>query len=234
MRYLREQAIDVVVDATHPFAAQMSRHAAAACEQAQVPLAVFTRPPWVATEGDDWTEVDTAAEADEALGETPKRVFLTVGRLQSPAFARDVRHHFVLRSIDAPPPEDLPASVELVLARGPFSIADEIALMKERRIDVLVSKNSGGEATRAKIDAARQLGLPVILLRRPPAPAQTRFFDLDETMAWLDAHVDRLVRARRQHPGRSARALNQPRRRGADQHQRAHVGETGIGVAQAS
>lgn len=189
VHYLREHAIAVVVDATHPFAAQMSRHAAEACEQASIPLAVFSRPPWTAMAGDNWTEVETSAEADAALGDTPQRVFLTVGRLQAAAFAADVRHHFVLRSIDAPPPEDLPPSVELVLARGPFTVADEIALMRDRGIDVLVSKNSGGEATRAKIDAARALGLPVILMRRPAASARTQFFDIEQTVSWLDAHL---------------------------------------------
>jgi precorrin-6A/cobalt-precorrin-6A reductase len=187
MRYIKAEGVDAVVDATHPFAAQMKRHAAEACTATGTPIAAFTRPPWTAGPGDRWIEVDDAAAAARALGEAPKRVFLTTGRLQAGAFAGASPHHFVLRSIDAPAPEGQPASVKLVLARGPFSIRDEIELMTTRRIDVVVSKNSGGEATRAKIDAARELGLPVVMIRRPHVPARAVFEDLDGALAWIEA-----------------------------------------------
>ncbi len=186
-RYIRGEGIEAVVDATHPFAAQMKRHAAEACAAVWTPLAAFSRPAWTKLPGDRWVEVDDAEAAARALGETPKRAFLTTGRLRVSAFAGASPHHFVLRSIDAPAPESAPASVEVVLARGPFSMRDEIELMTTRRIDVVVSKNSGGDATRAKIDAARELGLPVIMIRRPPTPARIVFEDLDGVLAWLEA-----------------------------------------------
>jgi precorrin-6A/cobalt-precorrin-6A reductase len=187
IRYIRVEGVDAIVDATHPFAAQMKRQAVEACAAAGTPLAAFSRPVWTASPGDRWIEVDDADAAARALGETPKRVFLTTGRLRASAFAGSSPHHFVLRSIDAPAPESAPASVEVVLARGPFSIRDEIELMTTRRIDVVVSKNSGGDATRAKIDAARELGLPVIMIRRPPAPVRVVFEDLDGVLGWLEA-----------------------------------------------
>ncbi len=187
-RYLKDERIDAVIDATHPFAAQMSRNAVAACEAARVPLAVLTRPAWTAGAGDRWIEVDSAAEAAAALGETPRRVFLTLGRLQAAAFAGLPQHHFVLRSIDAPAPETLPASVDVVLARPPFGVEDEIELMRSRRIDVVVSKNSGGGATSAKLEAARRLGLPVIMLRRPAVAARVVFHALQDAVDWIEAH----------------------------------------------
>jgi precorrin-6A/cobalt-precorrin-6A reductase len=187
IRFIEAERVDAVVDATHPFAAHMKRHAAEACIATGTPLAAFSRPQWTARPGDRWIEVDDAAAAARALGETPKRVFLTTGRLQASAFAGPSPHHFVLRSIDAPAPESQPASVELVLARGPFSIRDEIALMTTRQIDVVVSKNSGGEATRAKIDAAHELGLPVVMIRRPTVPARVVFEDLNSVLAWIEA-----------------------------------------------
>ncbi len=183
--YLREQAVDAVVDATHPFAAQISAHAAQACARTDVPLAVFTRPPWSPVEGDHWIETNSAEQAAQEIAGA-KVVFLTVGRLQLAAFAQSGAH-FVLRTIDAPSPELLPASVELMLARGPFSVADELDLMRSRCIDLVVSKNSGGEATRAKIDAARQLGLPVVMIKPPPQRALV-LYELAQVVAWLDDH----------------------------------------------
>lgn len=183
VRYLRESRTSAVVDATHPFAAQMSANAVAACAQAGVGLAVLTRPPWRPEPGDRWREVGDAAEAAEALGGTPRRVLLTVGRLSAGAFRAAPHHHYVLRSIDAP--DDLPPDVELVLARPPFSLADERELMTSRRIEIVVSKNAGGEATRAKLDAARELQLPVVLIRRPPLEAATTFHDVESALRWI-------------------------------------------------
>jgi precorrin-6A/cobalt-precorrin-6A reductase len=166
----------------------MKRHAFEACAATDTPLCAFTRAPWVAGEGDCWIEVDDAAEAARALGDEPKRVFLTTGRLQAGAFAGKSPHHFVLRSIDAPDPEALPASLDLVLARGPFSVADEIALMREKRIDIVVSKNAGGEATGAKIEAARELGLPVVMIRRPKTPDRPLFVAVESVLGWIESH----------------------------------------------
>jgi precorrin-6A/cobalt-precorrin-6A reductase len=188
MSYLRDERINAVIDATHPFAAQMKHNAAQACAATNTPLSAFSRAPWVAGEGDDWIEVDSAAEAAAALGETPKKnVFLAIGRQQAGAFAQS-QHHFVLRAIDAPDAEALPASLDLVLARGPFSIADEIALLRDKKIDVMVSKNAGGEATRAKIDAARAEKLPVVMIRRPKTPERPVFENIEDALAWIEAH----------------------------------------------
>ena len=183
--HLREHRIDALIDATHPFAAQISAHAVAAAEAAGVPLAVLTREPWPPQAGDDWREVADAAEAAQALGETPRRVLLTVGRLGAGAFAAAPQHHYVLRAIDAP--DDPPPGAEIVLARPPFALADEIALLRAHAIEIVVSKNSGGQATRAKIDAARALGLPVVMIRRPPLVAHTVFHDIDAALGWIAA-----------------------------------------------
>ena len=182
-RYLRDKGIGAVIDATHPFAAQMSANAVAACAETGVALAVLTRPPWRPEAGDRWREVGDAAEAAQALGDTPRRVLLTVGRLSAGAFRAAPQHHYVLRSIDAP--DDLPPDAELVLARPPFSLADERELMTSRRIDIVVSKNAGGDATRAKLDAARELRLPVVMIRRPPLGAATTFYDVESTLRWI-------------------------------------------------
>ncbi|MGA2045097.1 MAG: cobalt-precorrin-6A reductase [Roseiarcus sp.] len=184
--YLDAERIDAVIDATHPFAAQMARNAAQACAAAGVPLLALTRPPWARQDGDDWIEVDTMEEAALALGAAPRRVFLTQGRQQLAAFAAAPQHWYLVRAIDAP--EDLEALPRrrLILARGPFSRADEEALMGAERIDKLVSKNSGGEATYAKIAAARALGLPVVMVRRPERPAVAQATCVEEALAWLD------------------------------------------------
>lgn len=185
--WLQAERIDAVIDATHPFAAQMKRHAAQACAATTTPLCAFTRAPWVAGEGDNWIEVEDATAAARALGDEPKRVFLTTGRQQAGAFAGQ-NHNFVLRAIDAPDADALPASLDLVLARGPFTMADEIALMREKRIDIVVSKNAGGEATRAKIDAARELKLPVVMIRRPDPPDRPVFENIEDVLAWIGSH----------------------------------------------
>jgi precorrin-6A/cobalt-precorrin-6A reductase len=182
-RYLVDSRIDALIDATHPFAAQMSAHAVAAAEAAGVPLAVLTRPAWTPEPGDDWREVGSVEAAADALGEAPRRVFLTVGRLHVGAFRAAPQHHYVLRSIDAP--EATPPDVEVVLARPPFTLDDELELMRSRRIDILVSKNSGGEATRAKLDAARRLKLPVVMVRRPPLAARTVLHGVEDALGWL-------------------------------------------------
>jgi precorrin-6A/cobalt-precorrin-6A reductase len=187
-RYLIEEGIDAVVDATHPFAAQMSENAMDTCANARVPLALFTRRPWEAQPGDTWIEVGNAAEAAAALGASSKRVFLTVGRLQLGAF-RDLPHHFLVRTIDPPAPEILPKSAKILLAKGPFNVAEEIDLMRRHAIEILVSKNSGGGATEAKIEAARHLGLPVVMIQRPPIQSQTILYSLEEALAWIESHL---------------------------------------------
>jgi precorrin-6A/cobalt-precorrin-6A reductase len=186
--YLRQQGIAAVVDATHPFAAQMSAHAAAACGAESVPLVVFTRPGWQRQAGDTWREVARIEDAVAALGAAPRRVLLTQGRLQLAAFAAAPQHMYVVRAIDPPAAIAALPNHRLILARPPFALADELALMRAEAIDVLVTKNSGGEATYAKIEAARQLGLEVVMLQRPAGGGVPELHDLDRVVAWIEAH----------------------------------------------
>jgi precorrin-6A/cobalt-precorrin-6A reductase len=186
--FLREEKIDAVIDATHPFAAQMSAHAREACARTRVPLLVFSRPSWTPHEGDDWTEVASMDDAVAALGEKPRRVFLTQGRLQLAAFAAAPQHFYLVRAIDEPVELALLPNHKFISARGPFALEDELALMRAERIEILVSKNSGGEATAAKLLAARALKIPVVLVARPPASEAAEAFTLPEVLHWIEAH----------------------------------------------
>ncbi|MEV1061987.1 cobalt-precorrin-6A reductase [Streptomyces sp. NPDC050263] len=167
--WLREQRADAVVDATHPFAAGITANAARAAAATGLPLVVLRRPGWRPDAGDRWHEVASLPAAAELLPRVGRRVLLTTGRLGLAAFARLDGLHFVVRSVE-PPAAPLPSDVRLVLARGPFTVADELTLLREHRIDVVVTKDSGGAATAAKLHAARELGLPVVVVRRPPLP----------------------------------------------------------------
>ncbi|PVA09582.1 cobalt-precorrin-6A reductase [Pelagivirga sediminicola] len=184
-RYLRDHAISQVVDATHPFAAQMSANAAAACAAEGVPLIALTRPAWQAGPGDDWTHVPDIAGAVAALDRPSARVMLAVGRMHLAAFAPNPQHFYLLRLIDRPDgPLPFP-ECKIVQDRGPFTVEGDLALMRDHRIDLIVSKNSGGTGAHAKIIAARELGLPVIMIDRPAIPARRELHEVDEVMAWL-------------------------------------------------
>jgi precorrin-6A/cobalt-precorrin-6A reductase len=183
--YLRAERVRAMVDATHPFAAQVTRHAVAACAEAEVALLRLDRPPWQAGPGDRWTMVDDMDAAAGALGRAPRRVWLTIGRKDLAPFKAAPWHRYLIRSVDAPGDDALPEAAEVITARGPFDVAAELALLHERKIDVLVTKNSGGAATRAKLAAARELGVEVIMLRRPPAPEVATVADADAALAWL-------------------------------------------------
>ncbi|HYM03052.1 MAG TPA: cobalt-precorrin-6A reductase [Stellaceae bacterium] len=186
-RYLREARIDAVIDATHPFAARISTHAATACDTTAIPYLLLLRPPWIRQTGDRWAEVDDVSAAADALAATAKRALVTVGRQELHAFAR-LRHiHLVVRLVE-PPSEPLPlADCELIVGRGPFSVADERQLLTKHRIDTVVSKNSGGESTRAKIVAARELGLAVVMVRRPAKRAGAVFGSVEDALKWVSA-----------------------------------------------
>ena len=186
--YLSGNAIDAVVDATHPFAEQISANAAAACAAACVPLLVFTRPPWRREPGDDWIEVDSVEAAVNALGTESRAVLLTQGRLQLAAFARAPQHRYVVRAIDRPAEIDALPGAKLILARAPFALADEERLMREEGIELLVTKNSGGAATYPKIEAARRLGVTVVVVRCPTEPNAETATDLPAALAWIEAH----------------------------------------------
>jgi precorrin-6A/cobalt-precorrin-6A reductase len=167
--WLREQRADAVVDATHPFAASITANAARAARATGLPLVVLRRPGWRPAPGDRRHPVPSLAAAADALPGLGRRVFMTTGRLGLAAFARLTDLHFVVRSVEPPEPP-MPPDAEVILARGPFTVADELTLLRAHRIDVLVTKDSGGEATAAKLTAARELGLPVVVVQRPPLP----------------------------------------------------------------
>jgi len=168
--WLGAEAIDLLIDATHPHAARISANAATAAALAQVPLLALDRPAWVAVDGDRWTEVADIGTAVHALGTAPRHAFLALGRNELAPFAAAPQHFYLIRSVDpVEPPLAVPHAVYLT-GRGPFDEADERELLCHHRIDVIVAKNSGGAATYGKIAAARSLGLPVIMLARPARP----------------------------------------------------------------
>ncbi len=182
--WLREERVDAVVDATHPFASVMSEHAAQAAAGSGVPLVALRRPGWSAGPGDVWHDVGSLPEAGGLLPQLGQRVFLTTGRLGLAAFA-GLDLYFLVRSVDPPEPP-MPRRTEVLLARGPFTVTGETELLRTHRIDVLVTKDSGGEATAAKLVAARELGIPVVVVRRPPAPAGvTCVPDVEGALTWL-------------------------------------------------
>ena len=183
--YLRAVRVHAVIDATHPFAAQISANAVAACAAACIPLAVFSRAAWEPQAGDRWTPVAEAAGAVVALGDAPRRVFLTVGRLALAAFALAPQHFYLVRTIDPVELAPLLPHHKLIRARGPFCLAEETALLRDGRIDALVTKNSGGAATQAKLAAARLLGIAVIMLARPQAVGAVQVTTLGEALAWI-------------------------------------------------
>ncbi|EEW24750.1 precorrin-6x reductase [Rhodobacter ferrooxidans] len=182
--WLRAESISHVIDATHPFAAQMSRNAVQACAATGTPLLAYQRSPWVAGPGDDWREVAGIAEAVAALPDAPARVFLAIGKQHLTDFAAKPQHHYLLRLVDAPQSLPLPDAAALI-ARGPFTLHDDLALLKSHAISHIVAKNAGGSGARAKLDAARALHLPVILIRRPDLPARQVAETLDAVLAWL-------------------------------------------------
>ncbi|MEO5322472.1 cobalt-precorrin-6A reductase [Mesorhizobium sp. CC13] len=168
--WLADHRTDLLIDATHPYAARISANAAEAARLSGVPIFALRRPGWEPVEGDRWMLVDDGEEAVAALGDEARRVFLALGRQEVAAFETAPQHAYVIRSVDPiEPPLGVPDAT-YILARGPFAEADELALLKTQKIDVIVAKNSGGQATYGKIAAARELGIEVILFRRPQLP----------------------------------------------------------------
>ena len=185
--YLRQNRIDMLVDATHPFASAISANAVAAAAAVGIPCLAVRRPPWEEVPGDRWSRVPDIKSAAGALGEEPRRVFLTIGRKDLAPFRDTPRHSYVVRSVDPPPPDRLPPDATVIAARGPFALADEERLMRDHRIDTVVTKNSGGSATAAKLAAARNLGLPVVMVDRPP-PAGAAVPTVEDAWHRLIAH----------------------------------------------
>lgn len=183
--YLQTHEITHVIDATHPFAAQMSWHAYDACHTLQVPLLSLTRPKWQALANDKWQHVANMDEAAEALSGTARRVMLAIGRMHLARFYAHQQHFYLLRLVDAPtnPPEF--ADYEAEISRGPFTVEDDIVLLQKHRIDVIVAKNAGGAGASAKIEAARALGIEVIMIDRPALPETDSCHGPEEVLGWL-------------------------------------------------
>jgi precorrin-6A/cobalt-precorrin-6A reductase len=187
-RYLADEGIALVIDATHPFAARISRHAAEATANLALPRLVLERPRWPRRDGDRWIEVDGMEAAAAALRPLGRRVWLTVGTTELGVFANLADRWFLVRLVAAAGP--LPfAHYVLIEGRGPFATEDERALISRHGIEVLVAKASGGAATYGKIEAAREAGLPVVMVRRPPPAPQPRVESLQEALAWLEARI---------------------------------------------
>lgn len=180
--WLLAYRIDAVVDATHPFAAGITGHAVAATRRVGVPLVIVRRPEWRPRPGDVWEWVDTLSDVAEVLPGFGRRVFLSTGRSDLSVCARLPDMWFLVRSVD--PPESVPPNAAFVRGRGPFAVADEVALLREHRIDVVVSRDSGGAD--AKLAAAREVGIPVVLIRRPALPLGVPTVgDEHAAVAWL-------------------------------------------------
>lgn len=183
--YINVKNVTHVIDATHPFASGMSWNAARACAETGTPLLALTRPAWARQDGDIWRVVADMDGAVAALAGPSRRVMLAIGRMHLEAFSSQPQHHYLLRLIDAPEtPVPLP-DTEIVIAQGPFTYADDLALMQRHGIEVVVSKNAGGSAARAKIDAARDLGLQVIMIDRPALPKRRETGDIDAVLRWI-------------------------------------------------
>ncbi|MHA1568466.1 MAG: cobalt-precorrin-6A reductase [Alphaproteobacteria bacterium] len=187
--YLGREGIDLVVDATHPFAARISRNAARACDLAKVPRLLLARPPWTPQAGDTWVPVPDTEAAAATLPDLGRRVFLAIGRQELAAFAESAGLWFLVRLVEEPETPPPLADHHLVLGRGPFAVEKEIDLLREHRIDVVVSKNSGGAGAAAKIAAARALKLPVVMIERPPAPDSETAESVEAARAWIDTRI---------------------------------------------
>jgi precorrin-6A/cobalt-precorrin-6A reductase len=182
-----------LIDATHPYARIISWNAVEAARQTGIPILAVRRPPWIAVDGDVWIDVADARDAVLALGADPRRVFLTVGRQELEPFSSAPQHHYFVRSVD---PVDPPLAVphaHYLLARGPFTAADDRELLVAHSIDAVVAKNSGGTATYSKIAAARSLGIAVLLFRRPPVPDCPSVASVEKAVDWLDHALGREV-----------------------------------------
>jgi precorrin-6A/cobalt-precorrin-6A reductase len=184
--FIDKEKITHVIDATHPFAAEMSRHAVTACGTTKVPLIALERAPWIREGGDNWIDVADINAAAAALPEKAAHAFLAIGRQHIAPFAAKSQHAYLLRFVDAPDGALPLPNAEVIVARGPFTLDGELALLRSRSIEWVVARNSGGTGARAKIDAARELSLPVIMIARPELPERPGVDTVERVMAWLN------------------------------------------------
>ncbi len=189
--YLAAASVAMVIDATHPFAARISAHAQQACDALGVARLMLRRPEWTRHPGDRWIEVENVAAAASRLPDLGRRAWLTIGARELEAFAGLTDIHFLIRTIDPPPEPPPPASYAIITGRGPFTLAGERHILERHAIDVLVARASGGAATEPKLVAARERGLPVLMLRRPAAPCGTSATSVEEALTWLARELAR-------------------------------------------
>ncbi len=183
--FIRSEKITHVIDATHPFAAEMSRHAVTACTATNIPLIALERAPWTREAADNWIDVANIDAAVAAMPAAPARVFLAIGRQHIAPFAAKPQHAYTLRFVDAPDGALPLPNARVIVSRGPFTLDGELELMRSRGIEWIVARNSGGTGARAKIDAARKLSLPVIMIAPPELPERLRVESVDDVLAWL-------------------------------------------------
>lgn len=184
--WLRETGTQMLVDATHPFAARISANAVEAAGKARIPIVALRRPQWTPIEGDRWTLVGSVTEAIAALGDAPRRVFVALGRQELAPLGHAPQHFYLIRSVDPIEPKLAVPHAQYILDRGPFAEATEGAMLSGHAIEAIIAKNSGGAATYGKIAAARALGIPVILVRRPNLPAVPAADSVDAALAMID------------------------------------------------
>ena len=189
-RYLRDHVVTHLVDATHPFAAQISANAVAAGAMAGVPVVALVRPAWQRAPGDRWHDVADVAAAVATLSGGARRVMLAIGRQNLAAFAAQPQHFYLLRLVD--PPDQAPplSDCAVVVDRGPFTVAGDSALMQAHGIDLVIAKNAGGRGAEAKITAARSLGLPMVMIARPMMGARRVVEDVADVLAWINHGAD--------------------------------------------
>ncbi|AFY56246.1 precorrin-6x reductase [Rivularia sp. PCC 7116] len=185
IEYLQAERIDLIIDATHPFAAKISHHAATAAESLGLPRLMLIRPEWELVPGDKWIEVVNIESAPETLPDLAKRVFLTIGRQELTAFSQLENIWFLMRMIEKPASDIVLPKGLLLFKQGPFDNDSEKQLLEEYKIDTVVSKNSGGSATYAKIIAARELGIKVVMIKRPMLPQGELVEDVDSVLQWI-------------------------------------------------
>ena len=184
--YIRVNNVTHLVDATHPFAAQISGNAVLAAQGTGTPLIALSRAPWQPVPGDDWHLVPDVPAAVAALNGQARRIFLALGRMHLAAFADQAQHHYILRLVD--PPAEVPPLPHhtVIVARGPFDLAGDTALLKTHRVELVVARNAGGKGASAKLAAARALGLPVLMIDRPLLPPRPEVQTVAQVIDWLD------------------------------------------------
>ncbi|QDH17754.1 cobalt-precorrin-6A reductase [Swingsia samuiensis] len=183
--FITQHDITAIIDATHPFAQQISTNATLSAQRMNIPLLRIERPQWFPQKGDNWLSIPTFMDVIQHLGKTSKNVFLTTGRKDLAAFCQAPQHHYVLRSIEPPTSNALPPQTTLLLSKPPFTLENEQKLMRSYNIDFLVTKNAGSNATKAKLEAAKNLNIPVIMIERPQLPEAQVVSTVEHARKWV-------------------------------------------------